>query len=117
MSTIGLLATSNQKNGGDLHLIDTTGISKCRAYAIGKHSSQLNERLMKENFNHLTVEEGTQLLLSILQECSTGESTSDYNTDINDVNEPWNLPSQTFAEILIVDSLCSKVKRLRQPLI
>ena len=118
MSTIGLLATANQRHGGELHLIDTTGISKCRACAIGKHSSQLNERLSKESFEHLTIEEGSQLLLSIIQECSAGskEKYDDKNIDSNSYGA-WNLPSQAFVEILVVDSMRSKVRRLRQPLI
>ena len=122
MSTVGLLATTNRSNGGDLLLIDTSGILRCRAYAIGKYSTQLNERLMKENFEHLTVEEGSKLLLRILQECSAGGhgvgvKEINLNIDLDNVHKPWDLPMQTFAEILIVDSMHSKVKRLRQPLI
>ena len=115
LSTIGLLATANESNGGDLHLIDTTGITKCRAYAIGKHSIQLNERLMYENFQDLTVEQGMQKLVNILEECSKGESTSEED-GVDSKFEPWNLPKQTFVEMLVVDSIKSKIRRLRQPL-
>ncbi len=136
---MGLLATTttptpssklnhydNQAGGGELHLIDTTGIIKCRAYAIGKHSNQLNERLMKEQFVNLSAEEGAQLLLDIVNECSTG-STSE-STDGKDRKQiekkgesntysAWDMPSGTCVEIAVVDSQERKVRRLRQPLL
>ena len=105
---------TNSGSSGELHLIDTTGIIQCRAYAIGKHSTQLNERLVGEQFAHLTVEEGAQLLLDIIQECSVAGSSSTSTTNksnndgrdkgLDDVDEgnydDWDMPSGTCVEIV-----------------
>jgi 20S proteasome alpha/beta subunit len=132
LSTVGLLATtSNQHHGsaGEIHLVDTTGIIKCRAYAIGKHSTQLNERLMKEQFQDLDVEEGAQLLLKIIQECSEGSKKSTKKSSIffwkkevddgadDEEYDAWEMTSTTFVEIAVIDSIARKMKRLRQPLL
>lgn len=127
LSTVGLLATAtinpnnNDGIGGELHFVDTTGIIKCRAYAIGKHSSLINERLSKEQFHELSVEEGAQRLLDIVTDCSKGASM---NINDNEVvgdeegdDESWQIPSGTFVEIAVIDSTQMKVRRLRQPLI
>ena len=120
MSTIGLLATTNQNASdgvsGELRLIDTTGIIHCRAYAIGKYSQQINKRLLKEKFEDLSVQEGAQLLLEVIRECSVGKQKHLDNNDEGD-NESWELPMGTFVEIAIVDSNQKKFRRLRQPLL
>lgn len=104
------MATVNKRHDSEIHLIDPTGISKCRAYAIGKYSAQLNKKLSEENFTHLTVEEGAQLLLHILQDCNTKR----WDADVHGSSEAWGLPSETFAEILIINALGIEVTRLRQ---
>jgi len=113
LSTMGLLATTSASNNqiygrGQLYLIDPTGIVQCRAYAIGSHALQLNERLSKETFHDLNVEEGVKLLLDIVKECSLGNEESGGNF------EPWDIPAGTCIEIVIVDNADRKMRRLRQ---
>jgi len=135
LNSVGLLATiistpspNQYQGGGELHLVDTTGIIKCRAYAIGKHSTQLNERLMQEEFTNLNVEEGAKLLLDIVNECSTGtrfdgegdkrEERKQIERDGESNNySAWDMPSGTCVEIAVIDSIERKVRRLRQPLL
>ncbi len=127
LSTIGLLATAtiNPNNdddiGGELHFVDTTGIIKCRAFAIGKHSSLINERLSKVQFHELSVEEGAQRLLDIITDCSKGASMNSNDSEMVGDEEgddySWQISSGTFVEIAVIDSTLMKLRRLRQPLI
>ena len=122
-----MLATVNQSDC-ELHLIDTTGIIKCRAYAIGKYSSQINKHLLKKQFRDLSVEEGAQLLLDIIRECSVGNSND--NSSDDDINmlrkseeddeggdDSWQMPLGTCAEIAVLDLSRRQIRRLRQPLL
>lgn len=122
-----MLATTNLNGGGELHLIDTTGIIKCRAYAIGKHSYQLNERLAKEQFSTLSVKEGAQLLLDILRECCGGTENKDnvassrktlmVEDEEDDAHDVWVVPPGSCVEIAMLDANERNLRRIRQPLL
>jgi hypothetical protein len=130
MSTVGLLATTNYKNQNELQLIDSTGIVKCRAFAIGRYSNQINQCLLKENFANLSVEDGVQLLLDIVQKCSSqkqGKSQSENGRQIDATNVDaqrgekdngfgaWDVSlNDLHVEIAVVVSKSEILKRMRQ---
>jgi len=120
LSSVVLLSTvlnvndaekSNEDNvrGGYLWLVDATGIYPIKAHAVGFGSNDINRRLVKESFEKLSVEEGAQLLLDIIVD-EFGD-----RGDKNESRENWKLPQGTRVEIVALDSVTMKMRRLRQP--
>ncbi len=98
LSTVGLLATtmSGPDNvPGELYLVDVTGLYPCQSIAIGSHSNQLNECLirieeMKEGGGDLSqknVEEVKEILLGMLRDCSQGKRPYANDNDDDENNK------------------------------
>ena len=86
---------------------------------------------MKEKFKDLSVEEGAQLLLEIIRECSEGSKNRNGSDDnitrgrnLNSISEEdeeggnnaWQMPLGTCVEIAVIDLSQRQMRRLRQPL-
>jgi 20S proteasome alpha/beta subunit len=95
LATAGLLATN--LHGGELYLVDTTGLYPCRALAIGSHAKDINACLESIDFCVMSVEDGVQKLLQILRDCRDGKGK-----DGGDGNELWHIPNETVVEIAMI---------------
>jgi len=106
LSTAALLATN--LHGGELYLVDTTGLYPCRALAIGSHAKDINKCLESIDFCAMSVEDGLQKLLQILRDCRDGKGKG-----AGDGNEVWHIPNESVVEITIMTMEGKGIQRKR----
>ena len=101
---MGLLSTYGGGEGDCcLWLVDATGAYCVRAHAIGWGAKTINERLRRIDSSILTREQcALRLLQTIVEEPNEKEKTA------------WNLPSNVYAEVAVVNSSQRKMSRLRR---
>lgn len=110
LSTVGLLATNAFEN--ELYLVDATGLYPCRAMAVGSHSSQINRFLFRVDFMKMDVEDGAEVLLSILRDCRRGKfphviernDDDDIKNAKDEDDHAWHIPDSSMVELAVMKS-------------
>lgn len=111
LSTAALLATN--AHGSELYLVDTTGLYKCRAMAIGSHAKEINACLANFDFCDMNVEDGVHKLLQILRDCREGKRNEKDGSD----HESWRMPHESVVEILMLKTEGKRIQRKREILL
>jgi len=107
LATAGLVATNLY--GGELYLVDTTGLYPCRALAIGSHAKDINACLESIDFCAMSVEDGVQKLLQILRDCRDGKGKG-----AGDGNEVWHIPNESVVEMAMMTMKGKGIQRTRE---